>query len=35
LNYEGEIAIVLGRTARNISPDEAADYIRGYSIAND
>jgi 5-oxopent-3-ene-1,2,5-tricarboxylate decarboxylase/2-hydroxyhepta-2,4-diene-1,7-dioate isomerase len=23
LNYEGEIAIVIGRTARNISPDEA------------
>ena len=35
LNYEGEIAIVIGRTARNISPDEAAGYIRGYSIAND
>ena len=35
LNYEGEIAIVIGRTARNISPDEAGDYIRGYSIAND
>jgi 5-oxopent-3-ene-1,2,5-tricarboxylate decarboxylase / 2-hydroxyhepta-2,4-diene-1,7-dioate isomerase len=35
LNYEGEIAIVIGRTARNIAPDEAGDYIRGYSIAND
>ena len=35
LNYEGEIAIVIGRTARNISPDEAGDYIHGYSIAND
>ena len=35
LNYEGEIAIVIGRTARNISPSEAGDYIRGYSIAND
>lgn len=35
LNYEGEIAIVIGRTARNISPDEAGDYIRGYSIGND
>jgi 5-oxopent-3-ene-1,2,5-tricarboxylate decarboxylase/2-hydroxyhepta-2,4-diene-1,7-dioate isomerase len=35
LNYEGEIAIVIGRTARNISPAEAGDYIRGYSIAND
>jgi 5-oxopent-3-ene-1,2,5-tricarboxylate decarboxylase/2-hydroxyhepta-2,4-diene-1,7-dioate isomerase len=35
LNYEGEIAIVIGRTARNVSPDEASDYIRGYTIAND
>ena len=35
LNYEGEITIVIGRTARNISPDEAGGYIRGYSIAND
>ena len=35
LNYEGEIAIVMGRTCRNISPDEAGDYIAGYSVAND
>src|SRR5690349_7789563 len=35
LNYEGEIAIVIGRTARNISPDEAGDYIRGYMVGND
>jgi 2-keto-4-pentenoate hydratase/2-oxohepta-3-ene-1,7-dioic acid hydratase in catechol pathway len=35
LNYEGEIAIVIGRTARNVSPEEASDYIRGYTIAND
>ena len=35
LNYEGEIGIVIGRTARNISPDDAGDYIRGYTIAND
>ena len=35
LNYEGEIAIVIGRTARNISPKEAGDYIRGYTIGND
>jgi 5-oxopent-3-ene-1,2,5-tricarboxylate decarboxylase / 2-hydroxyhepta-2,4-diene-1,7-dioate isomerase len=35
LNYEGEIAIVIGRTARNISPAEAGDYIRGYTIGND
>jgi 5-oxopent-3-ene-1,2,5-tricarboxylate decarboxylase / 2-hydroxyhepta-2,4-diene-1,7-dioate isomerase len=35
LNYEGEIAIVIGRTARNIAPAEAGDYIRGYTIGND
>jgi len=35
LNYEGEIVIVIGRTCRNISPDEAADYIAGYSVGND
>ena len=35
LNYEGEIAIIIGRTARNISPEEAGDYIRGYSVGND
>ena len=35
LNYEGEIAIIIGRTCRNISQDEAGDYIAGYSVAND
>ena len=35
LNYEGEIAIVIGRRARHIAPDEAGDYIRGYTVAND
>jgi 5-oxopent-3-ene-1,2,5-tricarboxylate decarboxylase/2-hydroxyhepta-2,4-diene-1,7-dioate isomerase len=35
LNYEGEIAIVIGRTCRNVSPSEAGDYIAGYSVAND
>jgi 2-keto-4-pentenoate hydratase/2-oxohepta-3-ene-1,7-dioic acid hydratase in catechol pathway len=35
LNYEGEIAIVIGRTCRNVGPEEAARYIAGYTIAND
>jgi len=35
LNYEGEIVIVMGETARNISPDEAGAYIAGYTIGND
>jgi 5-oxopent-3-ene-1,2,5-tricarboxylate decarboxylase/2-hydroxyhepta-2,4-diene-1,7-dioate isomerase len=35
LNYEGEIAIVIGRTCRNVSQAEAAYHIAGYTIAND
>lgn len=35
LNYEGEFVIVVGRTTRNIRPEDAAQYIRGYTIAND
>lgn len=35
LNYEGEIAIVIGKTCRNIAPSDAGDYILGYSVAND
>jgi 5-oxopent-3-ene-1,2,5-tricarboxylate decarboxylase/2-hydroxyhepta-2,4-diene-1,7-dioate isomerase len=35
LNYEGEIAIVIGRTCRNVSPADAGHYIAGYTIAND
>jgi 5-oxopent-3-ene-1,2,5-tricarboxylate decarboxylase/2-hydroxyhepta-2,4-diene-1,7-dioate isomerase len=35
LNYEGEIAIVIGRTARSISVADAPNYIAGYTVAND
>jgi 5-oxopent-3-ene-1,2,5-tricarboxylate decarboxylase/2-hydroxyhepta-2,4-diene-1,7-dioate isomerase len=35
LNYEGEIAIVIGQTCRNVSPADAGRYIAGYTIAND
>ncbi len=35
LNFEGEIAIIIGRTCRNIAPDDADAYIAGYSVAND
>jgi 2-keto-4-pentenoate hydratase/2-oxohepta-3-ene-1,7-dioic acid hydratase in catechol pathway len=35
LNFEGEIAIVIGRECRHVSPDEAPGYIAGYTIAND
>lgn len=35
LNYEGEIAIVIGRGCRNVSPEEAESFVAGYTIAND
>ena len=35
LNYEGEIAIVMGRKCRGVSRERALDYIGGYTIAND
>jgi 5-oxopent-3-ene-1,2,5-tricarboxylate decarboxylase/2-hydroxyhepta-2,4-diene-1,7-dioate isomerase len=35
LNFEGEIAIVIGRPCKNVAPDDAGDYIAGYTIAND
>lgn len=35
LNYEGEIAVVIGRTCRNVGPGDAAQYIAGYTVAND
>jgi len=35
LNYEGEIAIVIGRETRHVAPDEAGAHIAGYTIAND
>ncbi|HLQ56820.1 MAG TPA: fumarylacetoacetate hydrolase family protein [Streptosporangiaceae bacterium] len=35
LNYEGEVAIVIGRTCRGVPRSQAAGYIAGYTIAND
>lgn len=35
LNYEGEIVIVIGKTCRNIAPEEAGEYIAGYTVGND
>lgn len=35
LNYEGEIVIVIGKLCRNVSPDQAREYIAGYTIGND
>lgn len=35
LNYEGEIALVIGRRAKHVSRQDAWDYIAGYSPACD
>ncbi|MBI3366889.1 MAG: fumarylacetoacetate hydrolase family protein [Burkholderiales bacterium] len=35
LNYEGEYAVVIGKTARNVTPDEAWDCIEGFCCALD
>lgn len=34
-DYEAELAIVIGRTARNVARAQAFDYILGYTCAND
>ena len=35
LDYEVELAVIIGRAAKNVSPERAADYIFGYTILND
>lgn len=35
VDYEGELAVVLGRACRNIGAGEALDAVAGYTIAND
>lgn len=35
LDYEVELAIVIGKKAKNVSEAEALDYVFGYTIAND
>lgn len=34
-DYEGEIALVIGKPCRNVSEQDALDYIAGYSCFND
>ena len=35
LDYEVELAIIIGKSGKDIEPDEVQDYIFGYSIFND
>jgi 2-keto-4-pentenoate hydratase/2-oxohepta-3-ene-1,7-dioic acid hydratase in catechol pathway len=35
VDYEVELAVVIGRDARGVSEDTALDYVAGYTIGND
>ena len=35
VDYEVELAVIIGKEGINIQPEEAEDYIFGYTIAND
>ena len=35
LNYEGEVAAVIGRSMHGVPESEALDYVAGYAPAND
>jgi 5-oxopent-3-ene-1,2,5-tricarboxylate decarboxylase / 2-hydroxyhepta-2,4-diene-1,7-dioate isomerase len=35
LNYEGEVVIVMGKQCSNVTVEEALNYVKGYTIAND
>ena len=35
LDYEAELAVVIGKPAYNVSKEEALDYVFGYTILND
>ena len=35
MHYECELAVVIGRSGRNIRREDAYDYVWGYTIAND
>lgn len=34
-DYEGEFTIVIGKDAKDISPEEALEYVAAYTIGND
>jgi 5-oxopent-3-ene-1,2,5-tricarboxylate decarboxylase/2-hydroxyhepta-2,4-diene-1,7-dioate isomerase len=35
MHYECELAVVIGRRAKNVKRDEAYDFVAGYTVAND
>ncbi|MGP3592312.1 fumarylacetoacetate hydrolase family protein [Vagococcus sp. WN89Y] len=35
MHYEAELVVVIGKTARNVSREDALDYVQGYTVCND
>ena len=35
VDYEAELALIIGKTARHVSPENALDVVLGYTCAND
>ncbi|WP_297846287.1 fumarylacetoacetate hydrolase family protein [Pseudomonas sp.] len=35
LDFEGELAVVIGKTARHVKPEDALEYVAGYACYND
>ena len=35
VDYEGELAVVIGRAGKNIAREQALDHVLGYTVAND
>ncbi|CAH0015640.1 unnamed protein product [Clonostachys rhizophaga] len=35
LDYEGELVVVIGKEAKNVSDEDALDYVLGYTMGND
>lgn len=35
VDFEGELAVVIGKHCKNIKPEKALDYVLGYTIMND
>ncbi|MEI3189018.1 MAG: fumarylacetoacetate hydrolase family protein [Lachnospiraceae bacterium] len=35
MDYEAELAVIIGKKAKHVKAEDAADYIFGYTVLND
>ena len=35
IDYEGELGVIIGRAAKDVRPEDALDYVFGYTVVND